>query len=115
METKPPTLDEYLAQVAMFVENDYGKLIRGRFQDRHGSSELAMLTVPTADELEELKRAVAIMTTAEKKAAASLTDEQMQRIAQDAQVDAANWAIFLNGFALKCKRVSCPPTKGTEI
>ncbi len=65
-----------------------------------------MLASPSSEELEQLKKAVAIMTTAEKQNAESLTDEQMQRIATDAGIDVANFAIFINGYALYCKRVS---------
>ncbi len=65
-----------------------------------------MLAAPTAEELEELKKAVAIMTPEEKAAAESLSDEQIQKIAADARIDPANMAIFINGFALHCKRVS---------
>ena len=71
-----------------------------------GSSELGMLVSPSKEELEQLKKAVAIMTPSEKESADSLTDEQIQRIAKDAQIEAANLAIFLNGYALYCKRVS---------
>ncbi len=46
------------------------------------------------------------MTPSEKEKVDSLTDEQIQRIAADAEVDPANLAIFVNGFALHCKRVS---------
>ena len=46
------------------------------------------------------------MTAREKAAAAALTDQQIQRIAEDAEVDPANLAIFVNGYALYCKRVS---------
>jgi hypothetical protein len=67
---------------------------------------LAMLVAPSAEELEEFKKAVAIMTDEEKANAAELTDEQVQKIAADAQVDPANLAIFFNGYALHCKRVS---------
>jgi len=81
-------------------------MIRNRFTDIKGSSELAMLAAPTAEELEELKKAVAIMTPEEKAAAESLSDEQIQKIAADARIDPANMAIFINGFALHCKRVS---------
>jgi hypothetical protein len=81
-------------------------MIRNRFTDIKGSSELAMLAAPTAEELEELKKAVAIMTPEEKAAAESLSDEQIQKIAADARIDPANLAIFINGFALHCKRVS---------
>jgi hypothetical protein len=65
-----------------------------------------MLAAPTAEELEQLKRAVAIMTPSEKLNAANLTDEQIQKIACDAGIDPANFAIFINGYALHCKRVS---------
>jgi hypothetical protein len=65
-----------------------------------------MLAAPNSDELEQLKKAVAIMTPAEKQNADNLSDEQIQRIADDAQVDPANLAIFINGYALNCKRVS---------
>ena len=65
-----------------------------------------MLAAPTAKELEELRRAVAIMTPGEKDAADRLSDEQIEKIAADARVDPANFAIFINGYALLCKRVS---------
>jgi len=35
-----------------------------------------------------------------------LTDEQMHKIAADAGIDPANFAIFINGYNLHCKRVS---------
>lgn len=56
------TIDEYLEKVAQFTDSRYGRMIRNQFKDHRGSSELAMLAAPTADELEQLKRAVAIMT-----------------------------------------------------
>ncbi len=65
-----------------------------------------MLAAPTAGELEQLKKAVAIMTPAEKQNADCLSDEQIQRIAADAQIETANFAIFINGYAINCKRVS---------
>jgi signal recognition particle GTPase len=65
-----------------------------------------MLVAPTSEELEQIRKAVAIMTPAEKNTAHNLTDEQIQRIAADAGVDPANFAIFINGYALHCKRVS---------
>ena len=37
---------------------------------------------------------------------AGLSDEQVQRIARDAQADPANLAIFINGYVLHDKRVS---------
>lgn len=65
-----------------------------------------MLAAPNAEELEQLKKAIAIMTPDEKRNADSLSDEQIQRIADDVQVDPANLAIFINGYAINCKRVS---------
>ena len=100
------TVEQYLDRVARFVGDQYGSLIRQRFADAGGQSELAMLQVPTREELEELKRAVAIMTPREKADMAGLSDEQIQRMAADAHVDPANLAIFVNGYVLQCQRVS---------
>lgn len=80
--------------------------MRTQFEDIEGGSELAMLAAPTTEELEQLKKAVAIMTPREKQNADSLTDEQIQRIAADARIDPANFAIFINGYSLYCKHVS---------
>ena len=91
--------------MAQFSDSQYGKMIRDHFEDNNGNSELAMLVAPTAAELAQLKRAVAIMTRAEKEAADRLSDEQVQRIASDGRIDPANLAIFINGYALYCKRV----------
>jgi hypothetical protein len=100
------SVEKYLEEVARFCENGYGNRFRGRFRDTRGTSELAMLACPTAAELAELRRAVAIMTPAERQNAATLSDEQIGKIAADAKVDPANLAIFFNGYALTCKRVS---------
>ena len=81
-------------------------MVRNRFQDVRGTSELAMLAAPTTEELDQLKRAVAIMTPGEKENGADLADEQIHRIAEDARVDPGNLAIFFNGYALHCTRVS---------
>ncbi len=81
-------------------------MIRNQFRDIKGSSELAMLAAPTGEELGQLKKAVAIMTPDEKKNADSLTDEQVRRIADDARIEQAIFAIFINGFELHRKRVS---------
>jgi hypothetical protein len=99
------SIEQYLEKVGRFSDSEYGKLIRNRFKDIEGGSELAMLAAPSAEELEQLKKAVAIMTPDEKQNADSLTDEQTQKIAADAQIDPANFAIFINGYALHCKRV----------
>ena len=100
------SIDKYLEKVSRFSGSDYGKMIREQFEDLQGASELAMLVSPSTEELEQLKKAVAIMTPAEKENADTLTDEQTAKLAADAQIDPANLAIFLNGYALHCKRVS---------
>ena len=100
------SVEEYLEEVALFCNSEYGSNVRSRFQDLRGTSELAMLAAPTSRELEELRRAVAIMTPSEKNAADRLSDEQIEKIAVDARIDPANFAIFMNGYALLCKRVS---------
>ncbi len=92
--------------MSRFADSDYGNLIRTQFKDNDGGSELAMLVAPTSEELEQLKKAVAIMTPDEKQNAVGLTDEQIQKIAADANIDSGNLAIFFNGYALHCKRVS---------
>ena len=98
------SIEQYLEKLGRFSGSEYGQLIRTQFQDIEGSSELAMLAAPSKEELEQLKKAVAIMTPDEKQNADTLTDEQIQRIAADAQIDPANLAIFINGFALHRKR-----------
>jgi signal recognition particle GTPase len=100
------TLEEYIEKLALFTDDEYGKMVRSQFQDIKGSAELAMLASPTAAELEQLKKAVAIMTKEEKQNPCNLTDEQIQSIASDAGVDSGNIAIFINGYCLQRKRVS---------
>ena len=87
------------------MDDQYGTQLRARFQDNRGSSELAMLAAPKKQEFEQLKKAVAIMTPTEKENTADLTDEQVHRIAADAKIEAAIFAIFINGYVLHCKRV----------
>ncbi|MHC4120921.1 MAG: hypothetical protein ACYSWO_25805 [Planctomycetota bacterium] len=101
---KKLTIEQYLEKIARFSDDEYGKLVRNQFQDIAGASELAMLAAPSAEELEQLKRAVAIMTPAEKQNADTLTDEQIHKLAADAKIDPANLAIFFNGYALNCRR-----------
>ena len=101
--TNKITIEQYLEKVARFSDNEYGKLVRTQFKDIEGASELAMLAAPSAEELEQLKRAVAIMTPEEKQNAEALSDEQIQKLAADAQTDPADLAIFFNGYALNCK------------
>jgi len=78
--------------------------VREQFRDNEGSSELGMLASPTSEELEQLRRAVAIMTADEKQNAERLTDEQIHRIAGDAKVEPGLLAIFINGYALHHKK-----------
>lgn len=99
------SLEEYIEKLAVMADDQYGQMYRRQFQDIWGTSELAMLQTPNGDELEELRRAVAIMTVSEKENADSLNDEQVEKIAEDAKVDKALFAIFINGYSLMCKRV----------
>lgn len=80
--------------------------IRKQFADIEGSAELGMLAAPSSEELAQLRKAVAIMTPKEKQQAGQLTDEQIQKIADDAKIDAGILAIFINGYDIYCKRVS---------
>ena len=104
--SKPISLQQFLEKVAQKTDDSFGKQFRGFFADNKGSAELAMLASPSKNEVEQLKKAVAIMTADEIKNAGSLTDEQVKKIAQDAGIDSALFAIFINGYALHCKRVS---------
>ena len=80
-------------------------MIREQFKDITGTSELGMLACPSSEELEELKKAVAIMTKSEKLNVSNLSDDQIQKIAEDANIDPANFAIFINGYILHCRQV----------
>ena len=95
------SIEQYLDKIGTFADNDYGRQIRNQFADNKGSSDLAMLQSPSGDEMTQLKRAVAIMTPSEKANVCKLTDEQVLKIAEDAKVDAAIFAIFVNGYALE--------------
>jgi len=99
------TIEDYLNSLETFVDDAYGRQIRQQFQSIDGKSELAMLQSPSRQEYEQLARAVAIMTETEKENAASLNDEQIERIAEDANADKAILAIFINGFALKISKI----------
>jgi hypothetical protein len=99
------TIDEYLQSIGRFVDDPFGKQLRKQFQDRRGSSELAVLQSPSRDEYQQLVRIVAIMTPHEKADAERLTDEQVRNLASEAKADPALGAIFFNGFAIeKVKR-----------
>ena len=99
------SIDLYLQKLAVLVDDEYAQRIRQQFKDNRGSSELAMLQSPNSNELEQMKKAVAIMTPAEKENARNLNDEQIQKIAEDATIDTGLFAIFINGYILECKRV----------
>ena len=99
------TIEEYVKSLEPFVDNAYGKQIRQQFQSIDGKSELAMLQSPSRDEFNQFQRAVAIMTPAEKEAPEALTDEQIARLAEDAGVDQAILAIFVNGYAIQKSKV----------
>lgn len=96
-------IEDYLQSLETFIDDAYGQQIRKQFQTIDGKSELAMLSSPTRDEYKQLTRAVAIMTPAEKENVARLNDEQVAHIADDAKMDKALLAIFINGFVLKIK------------
>jgi len=97
------TLEEYLERVATFTDDEFGRRMRTAFADHRGWAQLSMLKTPSGPELEQLRRAVAIMTPREKAEAHRLNDEQVRRIADDARVDPALLAIFINGYALECR------------
>ncbi len=97
-------MDAYVEKLGRFADDEYGRQFRRQFEDNRGSSELGMLQSPSGDELAQIRKAVAIMTQAEKCGAADLGDEQVQRIADDAGVDRGVFAIFVNGYALECRK-----------
>lgn len=99
------TLSEYLKSLGRFVGDTYGQRIRSQFQTADGKSELAMLASPTRDEYEQCCRLVGIMTAHEKANAERLSDEQVAQIAEEANVDKAIAAIFVNGYALQKSKV----------
>jgi hypothetical protein len=98
------SIEQYLEKISRFAGSSYGKMVREQFADTKGTSELGMLASPAPEELEQLSRAVAIMTADEKANADKLADEQIHKIADDAKVDPGLLAIFLNGYALHFKK-----------
>jgi len=99
------TLEEYLQSLQRFVGDAYGRRMRAQFATTDGKSELAMLASPTRDEYEQLCCLVGIMTADEKAKAECLSDEQVARIAEEAKVDPAIAAIFINGFAIAKSKI----------
>lgn len=98
------TLEEYLKRIGRFVDEPFAKQLRKQFQDNRGSSELAVLQSPSRDEYEQLQRLAAILTPQEKSEADRLSDQQVRKLAEDANVDPALAAIFFNGFALELRK-----------
>lgn len=96
-------MEAYLDRMATFTDDEFGRRMRTQFQNHRGWAELSMLKTPRGEEIEQLRRAVAIMTPREKAAADALSDEQVKRIADDARIDPALFAIFVNGYALECR------------
>jgi hypothetical protein len=97
----PITIEQYLAKLAAMAGDPFGRQLREHFKDLRGSSELGMLASPTPEELEALRKAVAIMTPDEKSHAHELEDGQVAGIAAEAGIDPADLAIFINGYALE--------------
>ena len=97
-------MDAYVEKLGRFADDEYGRQFRQQFEDNRGSSELGMLQSPSGDELAQIRKAVAIMTPSEKGGAAEMGDEQIHRIADDAGVDRGVFAIFVNGYALECRK-----------
>ena len=87
-------------KLALMVDDEYGQRVRCRFKNIRGDSALAMLASPSREELEQLKKAVAIMTPKEKESVDKLSDKQVQGIAEDAKIDCGIFAIFINGYIL---------------
>jgi len=99
------TIEAYLQTLARFVDDPYARRIRSQFAATDGKSELAMLAAPTRDEFEQCRRLVAIMTANEKQNAERLGDQQVARLADEAHVDKAIAAIFINGYAIQKSKV----------
>jgi hypothetical protein len=99
------TFEEYLKSLERFVDDAYGRRMRSQFQTTDGKSELAMLASPTRNEYEQCCRLVGIMTADEKAGAECLSDEQVAKIAEEAKVDPAIAAIFINGFAIAKSKI----------
>lgn len=100
------TIEKYLQKLAAMAGDPFGRQVREHFKDFRGTSELGMLASPSLDELDALRKAVAVMTPAEKTGAHELTDAQVALIAQDARIDPAIFAVFINGYAIELRKVS---------
>jgi len=102
------TLEQYLQKVKKFADEPYGRQIRQQFCDCRGSSELAMLQSPSGDELDQIVRALAVMTPSEKQNAADLSQGQLQQIAANSGTEPGLLAIFFNGYALEKRKQKDP-------
>ncbi|HQJ67104.1 MAG TPA: hypothetical protein PKX73_02685 [Anaerohalosphaeraceae bacterium] len=98
------TVEEYLKALERFIDDPYGRQIRTCFAGIDGQSELAVLQAPSRGEYEQLARAVMRMTPEEKETAEQLSQQQVERLARQADADPALLAIFLNGYALQKKK-----------
>ena len=94
------SLDEYLERVGQCREQSFGQRFRSQFRDMQGTSEIAMLAAPSQQEYDEFQRILEVMTEEEKAHTDTLTDEQIQDIAQRAKAESANVGIFINGYVL---------------
>ena len=65
-----------------------------------GTAEIAMLAAPSQEEYDEFQRILEVMTEEEKTHPDTLTDAQIQDIAQCAKAESANVSIFINGYVL---------------
>ena len=97
-------IEEYLEYVGRGRGDAFGKRYRSQFRVRRGTAELAMLAAPSEEEFEDFRRAVEVMTEAEKADVEKLSDEQIREIAQRAKADTANVSIFINGYVLAKKK-----------
>jgi hypothetical protein len=100
----PLTIEQYLEKIGRFVDEPFAKQLRKQFQDNRGSSELAVLQAPNRDEYQQLCRLTAILTPQEKSEVDKLTDQQVRKLADEANVDPALAAIFFNGFVLELRK-----------
>ncbi len=98
-------IERYLDKVAACADDSYGRQFRRAFADHRGTADLAMLASPSAEEVRQLKAAMAIMTQDEKINAAKLSDAQILKIAQDAKIDPAILAVFINGYCIELKKL----------
>ena len=94
------SLEEYLERVGQCREQSFGQRFRSQFQDTQGTAEIAMLAAPSQQEYDEFQRILTTMTEEEKAHTDTLTDEQIQDIAQRAKTEPANVGIFINGYGL---------------